>query len=156
VSSETLRDWLPLEDLLGLPLGDRIRYVRTNLATPRATARNPGMSHDDFAAAVGAPDRGAPIGWEKGRVPRAYRERIAALTPYPPAAFGGAGEAELVRETLGRRLRLLEAEVGERGRVQDLLIEHLGLVQGEDGCLVRARTSTRARPAKAARGGSAS
>lgn len=75
------------------------------------------MTLDEFAEAVGAPNRQAPIRWEKGGTPRDYAVQIAALTPYPPAAFGADGEAELVRETLGRRLQALEDEAL---RVEDL------------------------------------
>lgn len=94
-----------------LDRGERIKYVRTNLASPRPNARRGYMTHDDFAEAVGAPGREGVIAWEKGRTPRDYAEKIAVLTPYPAAAFGAPGEAELVRETLGIRLAAVEDEV---------------------------------------------
>jgi hypothetical protein len=156
VSFAPLRGWVPLEELMGLSLAERIRYVRENLPTSRPRARNPHMSHDDFAAAVGAPDRQAPMRWEKGGRPRAYADKIAELTPYPPAAFGAPGEAELVRETLGLRLRRLEATVAELDQTQELLLQHLEIVRDGDGGLVPARKARRSRPPKAAREGSAS
>lgn len=110
VTYRNLAPWVPLDELLLMPLGKRIRYVRTNLASPGG--RNAYMNQDDFAQAVGAPDRHRVIGWEKkGERPRDYAERIAALTEYPPAALGADGEAELFEETLGRTLRSLREEI---------------------------------------------
>lgn len=112
-----LAPWIPLDDLLAKPLYARVKYVRENLATSRDRSQNPYLSHDDFAAAVGSTQRGSAIRWEKPRVekgsaPKRYAKAIAKFTPYPPEAFGAPGEAELVQETLGRRLRLLEARYG--------------------------------------------
>lgn len=93
------------------------------------------MTLDEFAEAVGAPNRQAPIRWEKGGTPRDYAKQIAALTPYPPAAFGADGEAELVRETLGSRLRALEetaVRVEDLGRVETVLREAIVLLANGD------------------------
>lgn len=118
---QPLTPWLPLDDLMLLSLGARIRYVRENIATQRHRRGNPFMSHDDFAKAIGT-SRQTVIRWEGGSTPRAYAERIAGLTPYPPEAFGAPGEAELVRQTFDRRLRQLEAQLeSERGQ-RDLAI----------------------------------
>lgn len=113
-----IEPWVPLSDLMSLPRQERIAYVRKNLATPRGNARQRHVTLDEFALAVGAPDRQAPMRWESGTTPRDYADRIAALTPYPAAAFGADGEAELVRETLGSRLRELEETVA---RADDVL-----------------------------------
>lgn len=93
-----------------MPLAQRIRFVRMNLATQRR-GRLAHMSLDEFAEAVGAKDRHRPMAWEKGQTPRDYARRIAALTPYPAAALGADGGEELLRATLGARLRALEGEV---------------------------------------------
>jgi len=111
---------MSLDDLLGLDLKKRILYVRTNLATKRQGAREAHLSLDDFAAAVGAKNRQATMRWEKGATPRDYAERIAALTPYPPEAFGAAGEAEFVRESFWNRLLALEAAFRQEREDQDL------------------------------------
>lgn len=115
-SPAPLRAWIPLADLMLKPLPERVKYVRENLATSRERSSNPYLSHDDFAQVVGAGQRSSAIRWEKpraenGSAPRRYAQAIAALTPYPKEAFGAPGEAELVQETLGLRLRSLEAEI---------------------------------------------
>lgn len=113
VTYRRLAPWPPLEDFMDMSLPERIKFVRLNL-TPRKrkkTGRVPYLTLDEFATAVGATDRHGPMAWEKGRTPRDYAERIAALTPYPPSAVGGEGVEELLRDILGRRLRALEGEV---------------------------------------------
>lgn len=94
-----------------LPRGDRVLYVRKNLANTRDSSREPWLNQDEFAAAVGAPGRQGPIRWESGGTPRDYAAKIAELTPYPAEAFGADGEAELVRSMLGNRLESLEGEM---------------------------------------------
>lgn len=110
-----------------MDLKDRIRFIRRNLATRTKGGRTKHMTLDEFAKAVGAKDRHRPIGWEKGQTPRDYAEQIAKLTPYPSAAVGGDGEAALLRETYGHRLRSLEGEADEaRSTIRGLLL-HLNL-----------------------------
>lgn len=91
-----------------MSLPERIKYVRTNLPSPRGSSF---ISHADFAALVGSPNDKAPIRWEATTVPKRFAPAIAALTPYPADLFGGPGEAELVRVTLLDRLRPIEDEV---------------------------------------------
>lgn len=113
-----LAPWIPLEELLLKPLRKRILYIRTNLAPMNGgeNRRTPYLTQDEFAIAVGAPDRHRAIGWEKkGQAPRDYAGAIAALTDYPPAALGADGEEQLFEETLGGLLRSLRAEA-ERNR----------------------------------------
>lgn len=112
VTYRKLAPWPPLEDFLDKPLGERIRLVRMNLKRKTKGGRIPYLSVDEFAEAVGATSRHRVIGWEtKGETPRDYAEIIAKLTPYPAAALGADGEADLLRETYGRRLRSLEDDV---------------------------------------------
>lgn len=118
---QPLTDWISLDDLLSLERGKRIAYVRKNLAANRDSRGPEHLTLDEFAAIVGAKNRQRPIGWEKGETPRDYAERIAALTPYPPAAFGAPGEAELLRQTYGRRLRELEEKVAQLVTRDDLV-----------------------------------
>lgn len=118
---QPLTEWISLDDLLSLERGKRIAYVRKNLAAKRDGRAPEHLTLDEFAAAVGAKNRQRPIGWEKGETPRDYAERIAALTPYPPAAFGAPEEAELVRQTYGRRLEQLEARVAQLVTRDDLV-----------------------------------
>lgn len=108
--------WIPLDDLLSLELKQRVRYVRQNLPAPKPRVKPEHMTLDEFADAVGAKNRQAPINWEAGRTPRDYASKIAELTPYPAEAFGAPGEAELLRQTYGRRLQAVEAEL-EQERV---------------------------------------
>lgn len=109
-------------------LGERIRFVRTNLKRKTKGGRIPYLSVDEFAQAVGATGRHRVIGWEtKGETPRDYAEAIAKLTPYPPAALGADGEAELLRETYGHRLRSLEGEADRTRRMFAALLDHLEL-----------------------------
>ncbi len=108
--------WVSYADLLAMPLGDRVKYVRTNLGpngNVAASRRALGMNQDEFATAVGAPDRHADIRWEKGTEPRDYAERIAALTPYPAEAFLRTEEAGLSLATIDLRLRSLEPVLDE-------------------------------------------
>lgn len=96
-------EWIEIDVLLGMPLPNRIKYVRTNLK----------MGQVAFAATVGTSGREIVSRWERVERPtrpgKTYAEAIAALTPeYPPEAFGAEGEAELVRRSLGTRLRRLE------------------------------------------------
>lgn len=133
--------WQPLDVLMGMSIGDRVKYVRTNLATDRPRARREYLTHDEFAQAVGAPERQSVIRWEKGSTPKRYAERIAMLTPYPPAAFGAPGEAELVRESLGNRLREVEELVAT------LRSEHASFVEGVLGRLAALEAApARAKP----------
>lgn len=140
---QPLRTWISLDDLLSLELSNRVRYVRHNLPGEKPTPKRPHMTLDEFAAAVGAKNRYAPINWESGTRPRDYTSEIAALTPYPPEAFGAPGEAELLRQMYGRRLRQVEAEVawlrGQLTRAAVLLslelepLEELAPAQSGDG-----------------------
>lgn len=115
VTFRQVAPWKPLDELMTMPLRERIGYVRRNLATGRQAAPQPYLSHDDFAAALGITNRHTPIRWERDTSPArprpVYAARIAALTPYPAAAFGAAGEEALAQESFGRRLRSLEDEV---------------------------------------------
>lgn len=151
---QPLEPWVSLEVLMGMPLSARVMYVRKNLATPRGGTRHPYMTHDDFAEAVGATNRKTPITWEKGTKPRDYAARIAALTPYPATAFGAAGEADLVQASLGSRLESLEETVEELHRIQQALLDELGLAPGRGGKLApraaRARSSAKKTRGKAA------
>lgn len=106
---------------MGMTLPERIRFIRKNLVPARQKpGRSPHMTLDEFAVAVGAPDRHGPMAWEKGRTPRDYASQIARLTPYPSAAVGGDGGEELLRNTLGTRLRALEAKVSALPTHEDL------------------------------------
>lgn len=98
-----------------MPLADRVKYVRKNLAPwiGGSSRRAIGMNQDEFATAVGAPDRHPVIRWEKGAEPRDYAERIAALTPYPAEAFLRNEEAGLSLATIDLRLRSLEPVLDE-------------------------------------------
>lgn len=98
---------------MALPRHERIKYVRTNLPSPRDGSRVNYMTHDDFAKAVGASSRTTTIRWESGTEPTQFAQAIAALTPYPPAAFGGEGAEALFEESTLRRLRSLEKDVRE-------------------------------------------
>jgi hypothetical protein len=110
VTYRNLAPWKPLDELLLMPLAKRILYIRKNLAG--AGRRVSYMNQDEFAAAVGAKDRHRVIGWEtKAETPRDYTKQISDLTPYPPAALGGEGEAELFEETLDLTLRSLRGEI---------------------------------------------
>lgn len=95
-------EWINIDVLMGMALPERVRYVRENLE----------MSQPAFAKAVGASSREIVSRWERldrPSRPRNYAAKIAGLTPsYPPQAFGAEGEAELVRTSLGTRLRALE------------------------------------------------
>jgi len=108
------------------PLSERIHFVRTNLKRKTKGGRIAYLSVDEFAEAVGAKSRHRVIGWEKrGETPRDYANSIAALTPYPPEAVGGDGEAELLRETYGHRLGLLEREADWTRRMLGALLDYL-------------------------------
>lgn len=110
------------------PLGERIRFVRMNLKRKTKGGRIPYLSVDEFAEAVGATGRHRVIGWEtKGETPRDYAAAIARLTPYPEEALGGDGEAELLRETYGHRLRSLEREADWTRRMFGAFLGHLEL-----------------------------
>lgn len=123
-----LKPWPPLEDFIDQPLGERIRFVRTNLKRKKKGGRIPYLSVDEFAEVVGATGRHRVIGWEtKGETPRDYAVAIANLTPYPPAALGGDGEVELLRETYGHRLRSLEGEADRTRQMFAALLDHLEL-----------------------------
>lgn len=116
VTYRELDPWKPLDEIVLLPIGKRIRYIRTNLTFQETPAgrRFPYLTLDEFAAATGAKDRHRPIGWEKGQRPRDYAEAIAELTPYPAAAVGGAGAEELFADTVAALLRELRAEMEEQ------------------------------------------
>lgn len=142
-----LEPWVEEIVLLGMPLHERVRYVRTNLASPRKGSRDPWMSQEDFAEAVGASDRAVANRWERdgdGRAstPRSYAKKIAALTPYPPEAFGADGEAELVRRSLGTRLEALEATAAQAEdilRLERVLTEAIrSLASGDVEAALRA------------------
>lgn len=125
--------WVPLEELMSLPRGERIKYVRENLKRPIPGGKFPHLNQDEFAVAVGGKDRHGPIRWEKGGVPRDYAGAIAALTPYPPAAFGADGEAELVQELFATRLARVEGALDALGArlqaLQPLVEQGAGLGQ---------------------------
>lgn len=110
--------WLPFADFLELPLGQRVKYVRTQL----------GLTQDEFARAVGTSSgRQAVIGWEKGREPRDFAEGIAGLTPYPAAAFRRSEEGAISLATLDLRLRSLEMQLQQ---AVILMQEALALLHG--------------------------
>lgn len=119
-----IEPWRSLDELLDLALNERVRYIRLNLSpNGQQSRRVKHLTLDEFAAAVGAKNRQAPIEWEKGRTPRDYAEKIAALTPYPPAALGAPGEVELVRESFGRRLQELRDKIETEGAQRDRAIQ---------------------------------
>lgn len=103
--------WVPEEDLvLTKTLGERIKYVRTNLVGEDDQP----MTQPELARVAGL-KRGhhGVMRWEKGEAePRATaRERIAALagSTYRPEVFSRSGAEELVVESAVPRLRSLEA-----------------------------------------------
>lgn len=122
-----LAPWIPLDEFLLAPMGRRMKYVRTNLgpAKPKPGRRTRYLTHDEFAAAVGAKSRDRPIAWEKGQAPRDYAEEIAKLTPYPAEAFGAAGAEELFEVTIGGTLRSLRDEADGARLVLRAVLEAL-------------------------------
>lgn len=103
-----MKPWIPIEDLMGMSIHERVSYIRRNLQSTKPKAPQEHMSHADFAKAVGSSNEKVAFRWEATSTPKRFAARIAALTPYPAAALGATGETELVRETLGSRLRALE------------------------------------------------
>lgn len=128
VTFRPLSPWVPEEVLMSMSLGARVKYVRTNLANDRPGAHVPYMTHDDFVTAVGASNAKTPITWEKGSSPRdAYAAKIAALTPYRAAAFGAAGEIDLMRELFEHRLERTEKLATETAKRLQELAAKLGI-----------------------------
>lgn len=103
--------WIAESDLVVLPLGQRIKYVRENLVdeaggevTQAAIARAVGMAEGHHAV----------MRWEKGTEPRKKsRQGLSDLTggAYRPEAFSRRGAEEIAAEWTARRLRSLEREV---------------------------------------------
>ena len=111
--------WMAEDDLvLTKTLGERIKYVRTNLVDSDGQP----MTQPAFAKAVGlAEGQHRVIGWErKGSEPRERaRKAIADLTDgaYRHQVFSRGGAEVLVKEIAVPRLQRLEAQAGTSRRI---------------------------------------
>lgn len=136
--------WLSYANLLELSPGQRVRYIRENLA-PQATngssrRRAKGLTQDEFAEALGAAGRQAVIPWEADeREPRDYARQIAALTPYPADAFLQRAGAGVSLATIDLRLRVVEERLRELATAEDVQRGFVALQAAIDR-LARART----------------
>lgn len=129
VTYQPREPWIPEDDLvLQKTLGDRVKYVRTNLVDEDGNV----MTQPMFAKAVGlAEGQHGVIAWERrGTEPRSQaRERIAALTQgeYRAAVFSRRGAEEILVESAAPRLRSLEDEADRTRQMFGALLDHLEL-----------------------------
>lgn len=115
--------WISVEEFRGMPLPQRIRYVRSNLV---GTADDGGMTQPELSRAlkIRRGDHHTIVRWERGySEPKRYRLKLAALTPYDPDDFSRRTEAEALRAELAvvqaravRLERLLEDRAEEQSQ----------------------------------------
>lgn len=92
------------EELLTLPLADRVKWLRQKAG-----------SHDKLAKALGT-SRQTIISWERGTEPKRLLDRLAAFSGCPPETWQRHEGAETVAVSTDDRLRALADQVRDSGK----------------------------------------
>lgn len=131
--------WISRADFLEKAVGDRVKYLRSNLP---GRGRDGGLSQAELAAAVGAEGGAYTVRrWEKGEnEPRAFRAKLAELCPlYEPQDFLRDGAAGVSLESVDARLQELADLVAELNKLNRQALEALAARSANASPQVRRR-----------------